>query len=205
MNMLGVLFLLFIAGITLNAVDATPTEVSSRLLMSKKWMRTYECADDYPTMDDHFIVNEFETSPDPVKFDQGQTFKIMFDVDLLKEIDNRTKVDVIIERKGWWSMVLDCYDIDEDHRFGTCRYLLERLLSLMTDEQREQCKKFMPKGQECKLPFKPGKYAGEIEIKVPKLPDMLKKYGAAKYEVEFALADYIEEKWICIAADLTIK
>ena len=74
-------------------------------------------------------------------------------------------------------VILKCYfsyfQIDEDISLGSCTYDVDWLVNLFA--QTGDCEQFLPEGQTCSTPLKPGHYAGgpAYVIELPKIPSVL--------------------------------
>merc|ERR1712098_873951 len=108
-----------------------------------------------PGFEDNSFVNpwSFTINPDPVMAKEGAEVKIHFDATILKTLPVGTKIDVKMTKSG---LPLPCLPISTlPIHIGSCSYEAQELLDLIP---AEDCQKFAPAGQECKLPLNPGFY-----------------------------------------------
>lgn len=152
--------------------------------------------------------------PETIVAKKGKKISVHFDAQVLKEIPKGVKVEVKVKSKGVIPLPIPCLELDDfPISVGSCNYTGEELLKVLEHPifKDIDCEKYLPKGQKCALPFKPGFYGVkdksvfEIQAKIPKIPAVLKPFiGDIDVEVT-ARHPKTDKEMCCKQATIKIK
>jgi len=156
--------------------------------------------------------------PKTIVAKKGKKISVHFDAQVLKEIPKGVKVEVKVKTKGAIRGIgrypIPCLELDDfPISVGSCNYTGEELLKVLEHPifKDIDCEKYLPKGQKCALPFKPGFYGVkdksvfEIQAKIPKIPDVLKPFIGDIFVKVRARHPKTKKEMFCKQATIKIK
>ncbi|XP_040582453.1 uncharacterized protein [Lepeophtheirus salmonis] len=109
--------------------------------------------------------------PYPVRIVSGEHLSTKLVLNVLKEIDGDLEVEIENgQERSSFNIPIPCIEISEgffsDPASTKVAELLEKYGELL-------CPDFVPEGQECSLPIKPGTFGGEGSLTLPNIPNAI--------------------------------
>merc|ERR1711875_90203 len=168
----------------LETPDQNSDNITDRMVLASNNINVKKCSAYVKYSVD---INEFTFNPDPLVLKEGKTFKIKLDMDVENSLPGDAKVEVVMKKKIFWFVhkQLDCYSMGT-YRIGTCTYTVDELMRHVKKDE-ESCQAFLPPEQNCTTPLMAGKYSGEIEMHVPKIPKSIRDSVVGKFFINIKL------------------
>jgi len=159
-----------------------------------------------------------KVTPNPLKIVEGEEIEIHFHFKSLKPIVKGMKIKLKLEKHMVVWVPVPCTEKEKGHFFGSCEYPVDELIEKLKAELEEKklgdsgfkCgPPYLPEGQKCELPLKPGQYGSEdestaIKITVPKLPPLAKSFIDGKLKVKGELIDENGKSVVCLNGEITL-
>ncbi|XP_040571433.1 uncharacterized protein [Lepeophtheirus salmonis] len=149
------------------------------------------------------LVTDF--TPYPVRIVSGEQLSTKIVLNVLKEIDGDLEVELKMAKKGaLFNIPIPCIEISEGFFSGSCKYKVAELLEKYGELL---CPDFVPEGQECSLPIKPGTFGGEGSLTLPNIPNAIANLAKGKIIVSANIVKDGSESVACISGviELTNK
>jgi len=176
--------------------------VDDRMVLASNNINVKKCSS-YITYDVN--INQFNFYPDPLVLKEGKKFKIKLDMDVDTALDGDARVEVVIKKKLFWFVYkqLDCYKMG-DYNIGSCTYTVDELMRHV-QKDKESCQALLPPEQNCTTPLRAGKYSGQIEMQVPKIPEHLSDYVEGYFKMNVKVKTQGGSTFSCMDGNLSIN
>jgi len=178
------------------------------------WEGLKSCGDNKEFVDPISI----KVSPNPLRIVEGEEIEVHFYFHSHKPIKKGFKIKLKVEKKVLVWIEVPCTEKEGGHFFGSCEYPIDLLMDKLKTEMEEKklgntgfecAPPFLPEGQTCDLPLKPGFYGSEdestaVKLVVPQLPPHAKSFIDGKLRVKGELIDENGESVVCLKGEIEL-
>merc|ERR1719378_220856 len=151
-----------------------------------------------------FTFDVMSAEPFPILIQNGAMLSIAIQITLNEEVPVGTQVALNMVLEGIIPIKIPCLDID-GLTIGSCNYDGDELLTSGADFL---CSTYVPEGQACSLPLRPGVYGSSNPLTVGpinSIPDILLPFLKGTIRAEGTMTDSVGKTiacaWIRVAVD----